>query len=288
MPGITGIISKKSTGNEKEKLDIMLNSMLHEPFYTSGSYINEKLGFFVGYVTIEGSFSDCMPIYNEKKDLVLFLTGECYVDDEVTIDLKHRGHEFNSDNASFLIHLYEEQGKEFFKNLNGWCNGIILDLKKAKAILFNDRYGLRRIYYHESSDAFFFSSEAKSLLRAIRSLRKVDPRGIGEYLTYDCVLENRTYFSNVFLLPPGSSWDFDHGNLEKKYFFDPSFLENQQTLGADKFIEELSDTFKSVLPRYFAEKSIGMALTGGLDTRSIMACLNPAPGQLPCYTFGGK
>jgi asparagine synthase (glutamine-hydrolysing) len=287
MPGITGIISKQLKGNEEEKLNIMLNSMLHEPFYTHGTYINRELGFFIGYVSIEDSFSDCMPIYNEKKDLVLFLTGECYIDDNIINDLKHRGHDFNPVNASFLIHLYEEQGEDFFLNLNGWHNGILLDLKRARAVLFNDRYGIRRIYYHEDNDAFFFSSEAKFLLKAFPALRELNPRSIGEYLTYDCVLENRTYFSNIFLLPPCSTWEFAHGRIDKKQYLDPATLENQPILSEYQFFEELANTFKRILPRYFSGKSIGMSLTGGLDTRSILACLNPSPGELPCYTFGG-
>jgi asparagine synthase (glutamine-hydrolysing) len=41
------------------------------------------------------------------------------------------------------------------------------------------------------------------------------------------------------------------------------------------------------LPRYFSgDQQIGMSLTGGLDTRMILACGNPAPGSLPTYTFG--
>src|SRR5205823_7437688 len=31
----------------------------------------------------------------------------------------------------------------------------------------------------------------------------------------------------------------------------------------------------------------GMAMTGGLDTRVILACHQPPPGSLPTYTFGG-
>ena len=115
----------------------------------------------------------------------------------------------------------------------------------------------------------------------------MDPRGVGEYLTYDCVLENRTYFPKIFLLPPGSAWEFTHDNLRKRKYFDSTALENQPALRQDQFFEELSATFARILPRYFTGKSIGMALTGGLDTRMIMACLNPATGELPCYTFGG-
>ena len=51
---------------------------------------------------------------------------------------------------------------------------------------------------------------------------------------------------------------------------------------------ELRDVFARNLPRYFAgPERIGISLTGGLDTRMIMAWHRPSPESLPCYTFGG-
>ena len=287
MPGITGIISKKVIGNESEKLAKMIGTMLHEPFYRYGTFVSPEKGFFIGHVSIEGSFSDCMPIFNETKELVLFLTGECYLDKGEINILKNHGHDFCPDNASYLIHLYEEKGEEFFQILNGWFNGIILDLNNSKAILFNDRYGVRRIYFNENEQSFIFSSEAKSLLIAFPELREIDPQGIGEYLTYDCVLENRTYFSKIFLLPPASKWSFKNGSIQKERYFNLASLENQISLTKENFFEELGDTFRRILPRYFSGGKIGMSLTGGLDTRSILACMDLPPGKLPCYTFSG-
>ncbi|MGH9688361.1 MAG: asparagine synthase-related protein, partial [Candidatus Acidiferrales bacterium] len=47
------------------------------------------------------------------------------------------------------------------------------------------------------------------------------------------------------------------------------------------------EVFARNLPRYFAgRQSIGMSLTGGLDTRMILAWRNGEPGSLACYTFG--
>lgn len=287
MPGVTGIISKKIIGSESEKLTKMIGAMLHEPFYKVGSYVCPEKGFFVGYVSIEGSFSDCMPIFNETKELVLFLTGECYLDKAEINSLKAHGHDFCPDNASYLIHLYEEKGDKFFEILNGWYNGIIIDSAGSKAILFNDRYGVRRIYFHATEQTFIFSSEAKSLLTAFPELRQIDLQSVGEFLTYDCVLENRTYFSKINLLPPGSSWSFGNGGINKKRYFDPASLENQTPLTKENFFEELGDTFKRILPRYFSGGKIGLSLTGGLDTRSILACADLPSGKLPCYTFGG-
>ena len=42
------------------------------------------------------------------------------------------------------------------------------------------------------------------------------------------------------------------------------------------------------LPGYFAgPERVGVAITGGLDTRVIMALHRAVPSSVPCYTFGG-
>lgn len=287
MPGITGIITKHVSGNEKEKVDIMLQCMLHESFYTRGTYQNTDNGLFIGFCALEKSFADCMPVFNETKDIVLFMTGESY-HDRFDIDaLSKRGHHFNPQNASCLVHMYEEKGESLFKNLNGWFNGILLDLRNSKTILFNDRCGIRRMYYYENSNFFAFSSEAKSLLKVFPELREISFRCVGEVLTRDCVLENRTYFPKINLLPPCSAWTFHKGNVQKKVYFDATELENQPILPKEQFVEKLEETFIRILPRYFSTGTVGLGVTGGLDTRLIIACLDPEPGKLPCYTWGG-
>lgn len=287
MPGIAGIIAKDISGDERQKLDAMVGAMLHETFYTHGTYENPENGFFVGYVAIENSFADCMPIFNETKDIALFLTGECYEDRPVIEALASRGHRFHPGNASYLVHQYEEQRENFYKNLNGWFNGLILDLRNSRATLFNDRCGIRRIYLFENSSFFAFSSEAKSLLKAFPVLREISLQSVGEFLYYDCVLDNRTYFPKINLMPPASAWTIHKGCIEKNTYFEMDELENQPPLPRKQFAEELETTFKRILPRYFCGGPVGLGLTGGLDTRLILACSQAEPGRLPCYTFGG-
>lgn len=287
MPGITGIFTKTTTGNERALLRDMVGVMLHEPFYTHGSYSNDDLGFHVGYVSIEGSFSDCMPIWNESATLVMFLTGESYVDQDVLDGLGHRGHKFDAHNGSFLLHMYEEDQERFWTALNGWISGVIIGMETRQAILFNDRCGMRRLYCHETPTGLFFSSEAKSLLKILPHVREIDPRSVGEYLVYDCVLENRTYFRGVNLLPPGTHWTWSNGTGRRRTYFDATWHPEQPPIAEAAFVDEFAVTFRHILPRYLRGTSIGLSLTGGLDTRTILACMNPKPGELPCYTFGG-
>ena len=287
MPGIAGIISRQLSKKNEDDLNLMIGCMMHEPFYTSGAYINEQLGLYAGWVSHKGSFSDCMPVFNERKDQILLFSGENFADKEVTEQLKKRGHEFDSSNASYLIHLYEEQGEAFLQNLNGWFNGILIDLEKNNMFLFNDRYGMQKIYYHESKDNFIFSSEAKALLKISPTLRDIDLRGLGEFFSCNCVLENRTLFHNIFLLPAGSSWKFQNdGSVKKDFYFRPSIWEDQPALEEGVFYERLRGIFCRILPRYFyAKQPIAMSLTGGLDTRLILSSIDTLPGELPTYTF---
>lgn len=288
MPGICGILTQTPREEHRAMLDRMVASMEYESFYSSGVYTAPDQGFYVGFVSIAKSFSDCMPVFNETRDLALFLTGECYVDDATLTDLKQSGHVFDPSNGSFLVHLFEEGEEMFFRGLNGWCNGLILDLRAHRAMLFNDRNGIRRLYCHEDGDTFLFAAEAKALLAASPALRKVDAASVAEFLVYDCVLRNRTYFSGVSLLPPGSVWRFTGGRVSKTTASAPREFTSAAPLGESEYVDAVEDTFRRVLPRYFRSGGVGLSLTGGLDTRMILACLHPAPGELPCYTFGGS
>ena len=268
----------------------MVKCMTHEAFYVSGTYINEELGLSSGWACHKGAFGDCLPIWNEKKDICLLFSGEDFADQADIDALKTRGHEFASDDASYLVHLYEEVGCAFLEKINGWFSGALLDLREQTVVLFNDRYGVNRIYYHEDASGFYFSSEAKALLRVLPGTRQLDLRSLGEVICCETVLQNRSLFSGISLLPPGSAWVFSRGEpVKKKTYFKQEAWESQPELSESDFYEKLKETWTRVLPRYFRGKqSIGLSLTGGVDSRMILAWAPRLPGTLPCYTWGGK
>ena len=125
MPGIVGIISQRPSEEYSPLVESMVKCLKHEPFYTDGTYFNEELGLWIGWACHEGAFDDCLPIWNEKKDICLLFSGEDFADQADIDALRMRGHEFGSDDASYLVHLYEEMGCEFLEKLNGWFSGVL-------------------------------------------------------------------------------------------------------------------------------------------------------------------
>src|ERR1039458_9315138 len=146
MPGITGIISRRPASECQPLVKAMVASMEHEPFYTSGTYSVPEMGLHVGWVAHEGSFAANQVFFNEQKDIVLVFSGECFVDVETKIRLKQNGHGFSGVGGDCLVHLYEDEGERFFASLNGLFSGLLVDQRQNKILLFNDRYGVERIY----------------------------------------------------------------------------------------------------------------------------------------------
>lgn len=284
MPGIVGLVTRRPAEWASSELARMVRGMSSESFYAFGTWCHEPLGVYVGWVARKGSMSDGMPLSNVTGDITLVFSGEEFPDSELAS--RHRP-TTTGGVLSYLVGCYEGDSA-FPASLNGRFHGLVADNRRGVATLFNDRYGMHRLYYHEGQDAFYFSAEAKAILAVRPELRTPDVRGLGELVSCGCALENRTIFKGVSVLPIGSSWVFRGGALEEKgTYFRPSEWENQEPLESERYYEELRDVFSRNLPRYFdGPERVGMSLTGGVDTRMILAWHRPAPGTLPCYTFG--
>ena len=278
MPGIVGIITKLPRQEAERQLRRMVAVLRHEPFYETGTWSDESLGVYVGWIAVKDSFSAQMPLRHRGGDVSLIFSGEEYSNP-------------NAGDQGALTHLLTQYGQDraFPAGLNGRFHGLLIDRGRAMTMLFNDRYGMHRVYVHEGREAFYFAAEAKAILAVRPELRRVEARGLGEFVTCGCVLENRTLFDRIHLLPPAAAWVFHAGSPARKgSYFEPRQWEEQSPLNPEKYYLELRESFSRNLPRYFnGHQRVGMSLTGGLDTRMIVAWHKAPAGSLPCYSFGG-
>lgn len=267
----------------------MIEKLRHQSSYVTGTLIDESLGVYVGWVARKGSFAARMPLCNEQKDMTLIFAGEEYPDPTKIQELKARGHEFEAGGPSYLVHVAEED-RDFPRSLNGRFHGLLISRRDATLTLFNDRYAMQPLYYHEGAEAFYFAAEIKAILAVKPGLRNLDPQSLGESISCGCVLEHRTLFHQIYSLPIAAAWKFKNGSpVCKDRYFDPTEWESQEPLEQNAYYEQLKAVFSRNLPRYFAgDEKIGISLTGGLDTRMIMAWSGAPPQTLPGYTFGGS
>ena len=288
MPGIVGIISRRPADECQSLVKSMVGSMMHEASYVSGTHSASGMGIYAGWVAHEGSLAADQVFFNELRDIALLLSGECFIDDETRVVLRRKDHQLDGTAGDWLVHLYEEEGDRFFERLNGLFSGLLVDKRRNKAFLFNDRFGFERVYLHEKDDGTYFASEAKALLRVLPELRAFDEKGVAQYLAFGCTLKQRTLFRGIQMLPGASLWSFEGGKCQRRKYFSPETWESQPILADDAFEAGFAETFKRILPHYFdSGRRLGISLTAGLDTRMIVAA-RPTMSQQPvCYTYDG-
>jgi asparagine synthase (glutamine-hydrolysing) len=272
MPGIVGIIRPVREQEGSSLVNAMLATMKHETFYRTETCAIPDMNVHAGFA----GFDDSADGICSDENVSLIFSGECFVDSEIATGAK-------------LAQLYRDKGRKFLEELNGLFCGLLIDRQQRKIILFNDRYGIQRVYFHENKDGFYFASEAKALLKILPELREFNPEGVTDFLTFGCTLDWKTLFRGIEILPGGSAWSFENGACRKEKYFSPDAWESQPHLTATEFEDRLQQTFKRILPRYFHSASkTGLALTGGLDTRMILACRPRNNGHTTCYTFTGN
>src|SRR5580692_4212385 len=156
MPGIVGLITKMGRSVAEPQLRAMVQSLRHEAFYETGTWIDEAAGVYVGWIAKDISFPGGRPLESERGNKVLFFSGE-----EFSLPAKpfyeKNGHGPGVRRGAYLVDAAEKDAA-FPAELNGRFQGLLVDKVAGTAQLFNDRYGFHRLYYHEGKDAFYFAA----------------------------------------------------------------------------------------------------------------------------------
>jgi asparagine synthase (glutamine-hydrolysing) len=283
MPGIAGILSRRDPAECGHLVGEMMAVMTHRPDYVTGRFSFPEMGIHAGWLAHPGSAAERLSGLSEDGGTGIAFLGEVVGDAAASQEAAE-----GELPSGALQDLYRRSGRSFVVGLNGLFCGLLADRARGEAILFNDRYGAKRLYVHEDASGIYFASEAKALLRILPRTRAFDEAGVRDFLRYGCTLKGRTLFRGIRLLPGGTLWQLSPSGGRAERYFEPSQWEALPPLGEAEFQERLVETLREVVPRYLAGSApVGIAITGGLDTRMIMACGDWAKHNATCYTFDG-
>lgn len=283
MPGIFGVIDMGS-GWDPDLPDIvkrMSAAMAYDPEYAQALLSWPGLGLGVGWVGFpEGPRSDTVGRHSNEGALAVTTAGLCCSGPCcVTSDADMRP-------ACQVVRAYGQSG-DLTMNHADLTAGVMVDQAAGRVLLFNDPYGRDRIFLHTSGTRVWFASEAKAILAVAPRTRTLDPAGLAELLACGCTLGVRSLFQDIEVLPGGTVVTFEKRGVRRKRYFDLTQLEGLDTISPAEFLDGFSHRLSTAVNRSlrgFAR--VGVSLTGGFDSRMLMASLDAAPGEAPCYTFG--
>src|SRR5262249_29404317 len=154
--------------------------------------------------------------------------------------------------------------------------GFLMDGRRGECILFTDRYGVERLFLHADKTRLYFSSEAKAILAVAPAAREIDVVGLAEWLACGCTLGERSLFDGVEIMAAGTALRFTKGRaVERIRYFDRSTLEQLPAIPASGFVEQFTGNLRSSVNRAVSRPpSAALSLTGGLDSRLVIASLD--------------
>lgn len=158
----------------------------------------------------------------------------------------------------------------------------IYDKIAGKLSLYNDRWGLYPMHYMESDGVFYYSQEAK----AFKDITRLEPdyTGIAEYLTIDYCLEDRTFFKDVKYMLPAQKIEVCGGQTSKSVYWELPVSLGKKKKSKSAYVKELHDIYEDSVLKRKSKKNNVIGLTGGFDSRLILAALNGE--NTATYNFG--
>jgi|RhiMethySRZTD1v2_1073278.scaffolds.fasta_scaffold00183_8 asparagine synthase (glutamine-hydrolyzing) len=285
MCGIVGYMDLRGDGRiDRETLVRMTDTITYRGPDSSGYFVVDNLGLGFRRLSIIDLVSGDQPIYNEDGSLVLICNGEIYNYLELRHELIQQGHTFATrSDVEVLLHLYEEEGEEFVKRLNGQFAFALFDRKKNTLVLARDHFGINPLFYTIVDGLFIFASEIKAILAHPSVPREVDLTGLDQVLSFPGLVSPRTLVRGVSSLKSGHRITVNRARVAVEEYWDldyPKASECSYDKPESYYIDELEQLlFRSVKLRLQADVPVGFYLSGGLDSSLIGAAIAKVSGN---------
>ncbi|WP_299470166.1 asparagine synthase (glutamine-hydrolyzing) [uncultured Gimesia sp.] len=283
MCGIIGGYDRENRPFGRALAERACQRMVHRGPDDRGFY--ETAGMLVGNqrLSILDLSGGHQPMFSDDRQIIVVQNGEIYNFKELA---KGLGCRTNCD-TEVILRLYERDGEDFVKQLNGMFAIAILDLRKHSLLLYRDRIGQKPLYLYDDGKRFLFASEIKSLF-AMGVEAEMNWEGFDAYLTYNFVPPPVTLFKNVNHLMPGHMLKISPQGVAVKRWWNLA-EKPVECRSEDAWCEEIIDTLQAAVKiRLRADVPLGAFLSGGIDSSSVVALMSqelPHPVQTFCIGF---
>lgn len=253
-----------------------------------GPYISDA-GVALGFrrLSIIDLAGGQQPMCNEDGTIWIVFNGEAYNYAELRRRLEGSGHTFRTrSDTETLVHLYEEEGRDFLQHVVGMFALAIWDGRKRQLLLARDRLGQKPLVYYCEPGRFLFASELKSILAVPGVPREIDANAIDAFLTYQYVPYPMSIFHGIRKLPPAHWGIYADGEFRMERYWSPVL--DQVDRSEDEYIALLRQKLsESVRLRLQSDVPLGAFLSGGVDSSLIVGLAQQeSAAQIRTFSIG--
>lgn len=278
MPGIFGIYDKDRPDIISEIMANMAVSMCHGTSMSEDRFLAGDHPLSMGRVSL-GVINSCsQPVEDMATGCRLIFHGELFNNYSTLRD------------PEYVLQRYLEAGDRVAESLQGIFHFVVYDRRNKKLKLCSDKFGQQPLYYALLPAGFVFGGEVKAVLEGGPVSRDADYRSFADFYHFGQILGVKTLFRDIKLLPAGSILTYDLQNddfiVEKYWDLENLFVEDGSydlEMSPDKPVSLLAEAISSQSGN---KDILGLSLSGGLDSRGLLAGLGGEAAGLHTYTLG--
>lgn len=210
------------------------------------------------------------PMVSDDGSVVILFNGEVYNTKELKEKYLPQQEMHSGSDTELLLRLYQKIGIEKLAiETDGMFAIVIYDSRKRSVVIARDRFGIKPLYYSQTSSGLLISSEIKPLLAS--GLVKAEPNleTLGELAMFRYVADPETPFKNISLIPPGSIARINaESSIRIEQYWQPQYskspsLQRSNNHATELLKETIDNTVKS---QFVSDVKVGLELSGGVDS----------------------
>lgn len=214
----------------------------------------------------------------------IVFNGEIFNYIELKDELLAVGYRFSSDSdTEVIMAAYDHWGSACLNKFNGMWAFCLYDTETNKVLIARDRFGIKPFYYYKDENNFIFASEIKAILQHPKVAKTPNMEYLADYLNSGSKeYYEYTAYENIFRIKSNSYLECDandiFGNWDVKKYWTVNINDDYEDFNEDKareyserYYELLNDSVKL---RLRADVKVGSALSGGLDSSSVVYLIN--------------
>lgn len=277
MCGIYGVATRDVLVNEDDLIR-QRDLLMHRGPDDGGYWVSSNGRVALGHrrlAIVDLSFAGHQPMLCKDGRYAIAFNGEIYNFLEIRNELQRHGYcFFSGSDTEVLLAAYITWGEACLARLNGMFAFAICDQGTPSippSLFFaRDRAGEKPFYYSHTPSDFYFSSE----LKALNHTGQINIQALNYYLALGYVPGDMCLFTGVCKLPPAhcGHLNLNTGELSTRcYWALPANRPTSNVNGSVLANEAGSLIEDSVRLRLVADVSVGVLLSGGLDSSLVVA-----------------
>jgi asparagine synthase (glutamine-hydrolysing) len=267
----------------------MRDTLRHRGPDGAGSFVSEDARVGLGHrrLAVVDIAGGAQPMFGRRGECLVY-NGEIYNYPRLREELEASGTRFESNcDTEVVVRLYERHGAGCLRFLEGMFAFALWDPVRDALLLARDRVGEKPLYFSDGGGRLVFGSEVKAVLAHPAIDAELDRDALHSYLTHLVAPAPRTLFRGISKLAPGEMAICTRNGMRVSRWWEGTTTRRWAETSAGEAATKVRGLLeRSVHKRLMSDVTLGVLLSGGLDSSALIGLLGERARGMATFSVG--